>query len=150
MQITEDNENIYIEGYIIPKGREKEDIKARENIIWRMYGNWSEKSREKKCYNNDLQSDIFVVFKSVAETAEKAARNYIYELDFALKYARKTYQDKPHSKRQSEFDKIFIMETYTDLFEPYFNKIKVTIGVKHNNKKHLYCITAIEHTNEQK
>jgi hypothetical protein len=33
MTITEDNNNIYIEDYIIPKGREKTDIKTRENIV---------------------------------------------------------------------------------------------------------------------
>jgi len=38
MQITEDNDNIYIEGYIIPKGREKDNIKTRENIVWAMLG----------------------------------------------------------------------------------------------------------------
>ena len=155
MTITEDNDNIYIENYIIPKGMTKENLKARENVIWLMYSRWSAENPEKKCYNHNLQSDIFVVFKSITETAEKAARNYkstmaFHALDFALKHARKTGQDKPHSKRQAEFDKIFIMEAFTNLFEPYFSRIKVTVGVKRNNKKHLYCITAIEHTNEQK
>jgi hypothetical protein len=155
MKISEDKENIYIEDYIIPKGMGKEDLKARENVIWSIYGRWSAENPEKKCYNHNLQSDIFVVFKSITETAEKAARNYkstmaFHALDFALKHARKTGQDKPHSKRQAEFDEILIMEAFTTLFEPYFRKIKVTVGVKRNNKKHLYCITAIEHANEQK
>ena len=155
MQITEDSDNIYIEDYIIPKGMEKDDLKIRENTIWTMYGKWSADNTEKKCFNKNLKSDIHVVFKSITETTEKAARNYkstmaFYALDFALKNARKTGQDKPHSKRQAEFDTILIMEACTDLFEPYFGKIKLTVGVKRNNKKHLYCITAIEHTNEQK
>ena len=38
MQITENKDNIYIEDYIIPKGREKNDIKIRENIVWAMLG----------------------------------------------------------------------------------------------------------------
>jgi len=155
MQITEDTENIYIEDYIIPKGMKREDLKARENVIWSMYSRWAAENPEKKCYNQNLQSDIFVVFKSITETAEKAARNYkstmaFHALDLALKNARKISQDKPHSKRQAEFDKIFVMEAFTNLFAPYFNRIKVTVGVKRNNKKHLYCITAIEHANEQK
>jgi len=155
MQIIEDNNNIYIEDYVIPKGMKKEDLKARENVIWSMYSRWSAENPEKKCYNQNLRSDIFVVFKSITETAEKAARNYkstmaFHALDFALKNAIKTSQDKPHSKRQAEFDKIFIMETSTNLFEPYFGKIKVTVGVKRNNKKHLYCITAIENDNSHK
>ena len=149
MNITEDNNNIYIEDYIIPKGMEKEDLKVRENVIWSIYGRWCAENSEKKCYNLNLQSDIFVVFKSIAETTEKAGRNYkstmaFYALDFALKNARKISQDKPHSKRQAEFDKIFVMEAFTNLFEPYFNRIKVTVGVKRNDKKILYCVTAIE------
>jgi hypothetical protein len=155
MKVTEDDENIYIEDYIIPKGMEKEDLKAREKVIWAMYGCWAAENPEKKCYNHNLQSDIFVVFRSITETAEKAARNYkstmaFHALDLALKHAQKTSQDKPHSNRQAEFDKILIMEAFTTLFEPYFSKIKVTVGVKRNNKKLLYCITAIEHANEQK
>ena len=94
MQIIEDNNNIYIEDYVIPKGMKKEDLKARENVIWSMYNHWSAENPEKKCYNHDLQSDIFVVFKSITETAEKAARNYkstmaFHALDFALKHAKK-------------------------------------------------------------
>ena len=155
MKITEDSENIYIEDYVIPKGMGKEDLKAREKVIWMMYGRWCAENPEKKCYNENLQGDIFVVFKSITETAEKGARNYkstmaFLALDFALKNARKISQDKPHSKRQAEFDKIFVMNAFTNLFEPYFNRIKVTIGVKRNDKKILYCVTAIENANEQK
>jgi hypothetical protein len=155
MIIKEDNDNIYIENYVIPKGLEKENLKARENVIWSMYGRWSAENPEKKCYNYNLQSDIFVVFKSITETAEKAARNYkstmaFYALDFALKHARKTRQDKPHSKRQAEFDKILVMEALTNLFEPYFFKIKVTVGVKRSGRKNMYCITAIENDGSNK
>ena len=155
MKITDDNNNIYIEDYIIPKGMEKEDLKARENVIWSMYSRWSAENPEKKCYNHNLQSDIFVVFKSITETAEKAARNYkstmaFYALDFALKHAKKTSQDKPHSKRQAEFDKMLIMEMSTKMFEPYFGKIKVTVGIKRSGRKNMYCITAIENDNGNK
>ena len=140
LEITEDDDNIYIENYIIPKGVRKEDLKARENIIWSMYSRWVAENPEKKCYNYDLQSDIFVMFKSITETAEKAARNYkstmaFHAMDSALKYARKTSQDKPHSKRQAEFESIYIMQVRTEMFKPYFDKIKLTVGVKRNEKK---------------
>jgi len=149
MTLKEDENTICFDDYIIPKGMEKEDLKMRENVIWAMYSHWSAKNPDKKCYNNNLQSNIFVVFKSITETAEKAARNYkstmaFYALDFALKHARKTGQDKPHTKRQAEFDQILIMEISTDLFEPYFSRIKVTVGVKRSGRKNMYCITAIE------
>ena len=45
MKITEDSNNIYIEDYTIPKGREKSDIKARENIVWAMLGKWLSKNQ---------------------------------------------------------------------------------------------------------
>ena len=44
MTITENTFNIYIEDYIIPKGMEKADIKARENIVWAMLGKWLSKN----------------------------------------------------------------------------------------------------------
>jgi len=71
MKIAEDNDNIYIEDYIIPKGMTKENLKVRENVIWKMYSRWSVENPEKKCYNHNLKSAIFVVFKSITETAEK-------------------------------------------------------------------------------
>jgi hypothetical protein len=140
--------------YTIPKGMGKGDLKARENVIWAMYSRWSVENPEKKCYNDNLRSDIYVVFKSITETSEKAARNYkstmaFYGLDFALKHAKKTGKDKPHSKRQSEFDEILIMEAQTDLFKPYFGRIKVTVGVKRSGRKNMYCITAIEDTGDK-
>jgi len=154
-KIAEDVDNIYIEDYAIPKGTGKDDLKAREKIIWLMHSRWAANNPEKKCYNYNLQSDIFVVFKSITETVEKAARNYkstmaFYALDFALRYARKTGQDKPHTKRQAEFDKILVMEMSTNLFEPYFGKIKVTVGEKRSGRKNMYCITAIINENENK
>jgi len=48
MVITEDNSNVYIEDYIIPKGREKTDIKARENVVWAMLGKWLSKNPLKR------------------------------------------------------------------------------------------------------
>jgi hypothetical protein len=38
--ITEESENVYLEDYVIPKGREKADIKIRENVVWAMLGKW--------------------------------------------------------------------------------------------------------------
>jgi len=40
MLITEDTENVYVEDYIITKGREKICIKVRENVIWAILGKW--------------------------------------------------------------------------------------------------------------
>jgi hypothetical protein len=59
MKITEDNNNIYIEGYIIPKGREKEDIKAREKIINETYRKWFDNNPVKCAYNRNLSAMNF-------------------------------------------------------------------------------------------
>jgi hypothetical protein len=109
-----------------------------------MYSRRATENTEKRCFNHHLRCDIFVVFKSITETVEKAARNYkstmaFHALDFALRHACETDRDKPHSKRQAEFSKILVMEAHTDLFVPYFSKIKVTVGVKRSGRKNMYA-----------
>ena len=76
MNITEDNDSIYIEDYTIPKGREKEDIKAREKIINAIYRKWTAENPEKCLFNEDLNDFIYVKFESINETVNKAARSY--------------------------------------------------------------------------
>ncbi|GHV56491.1 hypothetical protein FACS1894182_03150 [Bacteroidia bacterium] len=52
MTLTENNENIHLEDYVIPKGMKKEDLKTRENIVWAMLGKWLSKNplKRKKKY----------------------------------------------------------------------------------------------------
>ena len=86
------------------------------------------------------------------ETVNKAARNYkstmaVFELDFLLANANKIGIDKPQSKRQDKFVDILIMNANTPVFLPYFDKVKMLVGVtkqKKNAKKIQYSITAIE------
>jgi hypothetical protein len=149
-EIIEDIDNVYIFTYIIPKDNSKEDLKKREKIIWEMYGNWCVDNLDKKCFNINLKSDIIVTFSGISETVEKSARNYkstmaFLELDFVLKNAYKINEDKPHSKRQQkEYEKMLIMKANTGSFKPYFDQIKLIVGVKKNGRKNMYCITAIE------
>jgi len=150
MKITEDSDNIYIENYTIPKENNKENLKSREKLIWEMYGRWCIENSDKKCFNKNLKCDIIVTFSGISETVEKSARNYkstmaFLELDFTLKNAYKIDEDNPHSKRQQkEYEKMLIMQANTDSFQPYFDKIKLIVGVRKNGKKNMYCITAIE------
>jgi hypothetical protein len=76
MTIKEDNSNIYIEDYIIPKGVEKADIKAREKIINAIYRKWTAENSEKCLFNKDLKDFIYIKFESINETVNKAARSY--------------------------------------------------------------------------
>ena len=148
--ILEDTDNIYILNYIIPKENNKENFKQREALIWEMYGHWCVENREKKCFNKNLKCDIFVTFSGISETVEKSARNYkstmaFLELDYVLKNAYKIEEDKPHSKRQQkEYEKMLIMQADTNSFKPYFDRIKLIVGVRKNGRKNMYCITAIE------
>jgi len=152
MTITEDNSNIYIDEYIIPKGNEKSDIKLRETIVWAMLGKWLSKNPLKRKKNIDLEDYIYLRFDGMQETVNKAARKYkstmaVFELDFLLTNATKISTDIPKSKRQEKFSEMIIMNVDTSAFLPYFEKVKMLIGVtrqKKNAKKIQYSITAIE------
>jgi len=152
MKITEDNCNIYIEDYIIPKGREKADIKTRENVVWAMLGKWLSKNPLKRKKNVDLKDYIYLRFDGMQETVNKAARSYkstmaVLELDFILANATKTDTDKPKSKRQEKFVEMLIMHAETTEFLPYFDRVKMLVGItkqKKNAKKIQYSISAIE------
>jgi len=109
------------------------------------------KSAEKK-KNIDLNDYIYLRFDGMQETVNKAARNYkstmaVLLLDFMLANATKVSTDKPQSKRQEKFSEMIIMNVNTPTFLPYFDKVKMLVGVtkqKKNAKKIQYSITAIE------
>jgi len=152
MIIKEEVGSIIIEDYIIPKGREKADIKARENIVWAMLGKWLSRNPLKRKKNIELNDYIYLRFDGMQETVNKAARNYkstmaVFQLDFILANATKVGTDKPQSKRQEKFVEMIIMNVDTPTFFPYFDKVKMLVGVtkqKKNAKKIQYSITAIE------
>ena len=60
----------------IPKGRTKDDIKAREKLIKDFYAQWISEHPDKKVWNCDMGAFIHVKFLSINETYEKAARDY--------------------------------------------------------------------------
>ena len=152
MTIKEDDFNVYIEDYSIPKGREKAEIKARENIVWALLGKWLSKNPLKRRKNIDLGDYIYLRFDGMQETVNKAARNYkstmaVFELDNILVNAIKTGADRPQSKRQEKFAEMIIMNVNTPVFMPYFGKVKMLVGItrqRKNAKKIQYSITAIE------
>lgn len=55
----------------IPKGRTKDDIKAREKLIKDFYAQWISEHPDKKVWNHDLGAFIHVKFLSINETYEK-------------------------------------------------------------------------------
>ncbi|MCL2290649.1 MAG: hypothetical protein FWC34_08110 [Bacteroidetes bacterium] len=152
MIIKEDADNIYIEDYIIPKGREKIYIKERECVIWSILSKWLSQNPLKRKTNVELNDYIYLRFDGMQETVNKAARNYkstmaVFQLDFILANATKVGTDKPQSKRQEKFSEMIIMNVITPIFFPYFDKVKMLVGVtkqKKSAKKIQYSITAIE------
>jgi hypothetical protein len=117
-----------------------------------MLGKWLSKNPLKRKKNIDLEDYIYLRFDGMQETVNKAARKYkstmaVFGLDFLLVNAIKIGTDKPQSKRQGKFSEMLIMNVNTSVFLPYFDKIKMLVGVtkqKKNAKKIQYSITAIE------
>ena len=135
-KITEDTDNIYILGYTIPKSNNKANFKTREQIVWSIYGKWQAEHEEKKQYNLALKSDILIRFEGISETVQKAARNYKYTMamcafDEVLQYAVEIKRDKPKPEveNQRRYKDMIIMNLQTTAFKPYFENIKMTVGI---------------------
>jgi len=152
-KIKEDTDNIYILDYTIPKLNNKQNFKLREQIIWSIYGKWQALHETKKQYNIALKSDILIRFEGISETVQKAAKNYKYTMamcafDEILQYAIEIKRDNPKKEvdNQRRYKEMIIMNLQTAAFKPYFENIKMTVGVLRTdeNKKIQYCISTIE------
>jgi hypothetical protein len=152
-KIQEDTDNIYILDYIIPKLNNRNNFKMREQIIWSIYGKWQAIHKTKKRYNIALKDYILVRFEGISETVQKAARNYKYTMamcafDEVLQCAVEIKRDEPKKgvDNQRRYKAIIIMNLQTMAFKPYFENIKMTVGVLRTNesKKIQYCISTIE------
>jgi hypothetical protein len=152
-EIKEDVDNVYILDYIIPKLNNKHNFKMREQIVWSIYGKWQAMQKTKKRYNIALKSDILIRFEGISETVQKAARNYKYTMamcafDEVLQYAVEVKRDKPKKEveNQHRYKEMIIMNLQTAAFKPYFENIRMTVGVltTDESKNTQYCITTIE------
>jgi len=141
MKISEDNENVYIEEYIVPKGMEKEDLKAREKIVTEIYRKWFVSNPDKCAYNRNIKDFIHIRFESINETVNKAARTCqstvaMFQLTDILQKATVTGYEKPkQNKNQSKYTQMIMMQ---------WKKAKLIVGVRKDKKKIQYCITAIK------
>jgi hypothetical protein len=100
-----------------------------------------------------LKNDILIRFEGISETVQKAARNYKYTMamcafDEVLQYAVEIKRDKPKKdvENQRRYKEMIIMNLQTVAFKPYFENIKMIVGVVRSDesKKIQYCITTIE------
>ena len=58
-KIKEDDDNIYILDYTIPKSNNKNNFKMREQIVWSIYGKWQAMHETKKRYNYETENRSF-------------------------------------------------------------------------------------------
>lgn len=138
-EITEDD---------IPSGDTPEEKRQRQKLIYEFYLEWKRRNPDQKKYNIALKEDINIRAVSLDETAAQASLTYlstlaVLQLDAILTNAWlvKTVPSKPSSKNQRSFESILIMEYVC----PGVGRVKMTVGVKRNDKSKVqYCITAID------
>lgn len=124
----------------IPKGRTKDDIKAREKLIKDFYSQWISEHPEKKIWNNNLGAFIHVKFLSINETYEKAARNYestlaVFRLTEILENAVMIGEKATNrmTRNQKQFEKLIILK---------HGEVKLTVGLQRSTQEMVqYCIT---------
>ena len=124
----------------IPKGRTKDEIKAREKLIKDFYSQWISEHPEKKIWNNNLGAFIHVKFLSINETYEKAARNYestlaVFRLTEILEKAVIIGEKATNrmTRNQKQFDKLIILK---------HGEVKLTVGLQRSTQEMVqYCIT---------
>jgi hypothetical protein len=124
----------------IPKGRTKEEIKAREKLIKEFYAQWIAEHPDKRILNIALGKYICVKFLSINETYEKAARSY--ESTLAVLRLTEILQNatfvaellaKQNTRNQKQFEKLLVMQ---------YENIKLTVGLQRSNQDLVqYCIT---------
>ena len=100
----------------IPKGKEREDIKSRRQIIKDYYTFWVTKHPDKKVWNESLREYIYVKNRSYNEILGHAPRSYesIYaftQLTELLQRARyvESLQPKMRDQNQKIFSRLFLL-----------------------------------------
>ena len=122
-------------GEDIPKGRTKEDIKAREKIIKDFYAQWIAEHSDKKIWNKSLKSFIFVKFLLINETYSKAARTYestlaVFQLTEILENAVKVSEvAAKKNKNQRAFEKMLLMLAYKN--------VKLVVGLQSSTQEYV-------------
>ena len=129
----------------IPKGRSKEEIKTREQLIKDFYARWIAEHPDKKVLNFALGKYICVKFLSINETYEKAARSYestlaVFRLTEILQKATfvEELPAKRNTRNQKQFEKLLVMRC---------GEVKLTVGLQRSNHDLVqYCITVPQQT----
>lgn len=131
----------------IPTGNSKENLKTREEIISKIYREWTRAHPDKKVYNNSLHDYIHIRYLSITETMRHAAKSRkstlaMMQLDSILrdsvKYGKPT-PTKKGVKNQAKFTKM--QQMMCEL--KGIGQVKMTLGIKRTGEYIQYCITAV-------
>jgi len=131
----------------IPMGTSMVEIRKREKIVADFLSRWREANADGKIYNDILQEYIYVRAISIIEAKEHSSKSYnstraLMILDEVLKNATpiKRVPKKEYDKNQKEFT-YFLVLIYK---HPEIGSIKLTVGVKKNQNKIQYGISALK------
>lgn len=131
----------------IPAGSSKENLKAREQIISKIYRDWTIAHPDKKVYNHSLKDYIHIRYISITETMRHAAKSRestmaMMNLDTILRDSVKYGKPSPTKKgvkNQAKFSKMQQMICEVN----GIGMVKMTLGIKHTGEYIQYCITAV-------
>lgn len=131
----------------IPRGDTPEEIKKREDIIWKFYQKWKADNPAQRVYNHKLKDYINVRQISIDETARHASKRYlstlaVLQLDAILACARLVKTGKTERRsNQQQFKAMLVMHYEC----PGIGRVKLLVGIRHKTLlKVQYCITALE------
>ena len=147
VEITEDDNNVYLADWVIPKGTEKAYSEERRRIIWEMYEIWKTENPSGKCYNKALDSDVVVDKDSASETAAHAFINYknviaFYCLDIVLTDAVKVRTSPPQSNRQKKKVKGGFMQIMKARISCFFD-VQLIVGITRTKNNYMFSVTEL-------
>ena len=125
----------------IPKGKTREEIKAREKIIKDFYARWIANNPSKAVWNDSLNAEIKVKGISINETYEHAARSYestlaVLALTEILSNAKVVSQGprKSDDNNQKAFSQVYVMR---------YKNVRLVVGYQPSKGDYVqYSITS--------
>ena len=125
----------------IPKGRSREDIKARKQLIKDYYAKWNAEHPDKKVWNKSLHAYIHVKFRSINETSGRASTSYESTLEvFRMTeiMAKATLVKRVPAKRNDENQKPF-----SEILIMHYETAMLAVGKQRTTGEYVqYCISS--------
>ena len=155
VDITEDDDNVYLADWVIPKGGTKADGEERRRIVWEMYEIWKTENPSQKRINKSIvkgvDTEICVEKLLISEVALHAYSNFrnviaLYYLDSILKVAKLVKNSDLISQKQKKYFKGgYMAELHATIqAKPYFEKAKLMVGVTRKKERIMYSVTAMD------